>query len=192
LFICVYLWQSLYIYFYKFSQGTMPMSKPFVAILMGSDSDLDTMKACIETLDKLGIGREVNVLSAHRTPAATHSYVQDADQRGCAVFIAAAGMAAHLAGTVAALTVKPVIGVPMEGGPLKGEDALLSTAMMPGGIPVACVAIGKAGAKNAALLAAQILALSDTSLAQRLADDRKSNTASVLAKNEAVHKQFNK
>jgi len=170
----------------------MPMSKPFVAILMGSDSDLDTMKACIETLDKLGIGREVNVLSAHRTPAATHSYVQDADQRGCAVFIAAAGMAAHLAGTVAALTVKPVIGVPMEGGPLKGEDALLSTAMMPGGIPVACVAIGKAGAKNAALLAAQILALSDTSLAQRLADDRKSNTASVLAKNEAVHKQFNK
>ena len=170
----------------------MPMSKPFVAILMGSDSDLDTMKACIETLDKLGIGREVNVLSAHRTPAATHSYVQDADQRGCAVFIAAAGMAAHLAGTVAALTVKPVIGVPMEGGPLKGEDALLSTAMMPGGIPVACVAIGKAGAKNAALLAAQILALSDAGLAQRLADDRKSNTASVLAKNEAVHKQFNK
>jgi 5-(carboxyamino)imidazole ribonucleotide mutase len=192
LFICVYPWQSLYIYFYKFSQGTMPMSKPFVAILMGSDSDLDTMKPCIETLDKLGIAREVNVLSAHRTPAATHSYVQDADQRGCAVFIAAAGMAAHLAGTVAALTVKPVIGVPMEGGPLKGEDALLSTAMMPGGIPVACVAIGKAGAKNAALLAAQILALSDTSLAQRLADDRKSNTASVLAKNEVVHKQFNK
>jgi 5-(carboxyamino)imidazole ribonucleotide mutase len=170
----------------------MPMSKPFVAILMGSDSDLDTMKACIDTLDTLGIGREVNVLSAHRTPAATHTYVQDADQRGCAVFIAAAGMAAHLAGTVAALTVKPVIGVPMEGGPLKGEDALLSTAMMPGGIPVACVAIGKAGAKNAALLAAQILALSDASLAQRLTDDRKSNTASVLAKNEAVHKQFNK
>jgi 5-(carboxyamino)imidazole ribonucleotide mutase len=170
----------------------MPMSKPFVAILMGSDSDLDTMQVCIETLDKLGIGREVNVLSAHRTPVATHAYVQDADQRGCAVFIAAAGMAAHLAGTVAALTVKPVIGVPMEGGPLKGEDALLSTAMMPGGIPVACVAIGKAGAKNAALLAAQILALSDSPLAQRLADDRKSNAASVLAKNDAVHKQFNK
>jgi 5-(carboxyamino)imidazole ribonucleotide mutase len=168
------------------------MSKPFIAILMGSDSDLDTMQACIDMLDKLGIGREVNVLSAHRTPAATHAYVQDADQRGCAVFIAAAGMAAHLAGTVAALTVKPVIGVPMEGGPLKGEDALLSTAMMPGGIPVACVAIGKAGAKNAALLAAQILALSDASLAQRLAEDRKSNTASVLAKNEALRKQFNK
>jgi 5-(carboxyamino)imidazole ribonucleotide mutase len=118
--------------------------------------------------------------------------VQDADRRGCAVFIAAAGMAAHLAGTVAALTVKPVIGVPMEGGPLKGEDALLSTAMMPGGIPVACVAIGTAGAKNAALLAAQILALSDTSLAQHLADDRKSNTAAVLARNEALRKQYNK
>ena len=160
------------------------MTKPFVAILMGSDSDLDTMKACIETLDTFGIGREVNVLSAHRTPAATHAYVQDADKRGCAVFIAAAGMAA--------LTVKPVIGVPMEGGPLKGQDALLSTAMMPGGIPVACVAIGKAGAKNAAILAAQILALADPIIAQRLAEDRKSNTASILAKNEAVHKQFGK
>jgi len=168
------------------------MSKPFVAILMGSDSDLDTMQVCIDTLDKFGIGREVNVLSAHRTPAAAHAYVQDADQRGCAVFIAAAGMAAHLAGTVAALTVKPVIGVPMEGGALKGKDALLSTVMMPGGIPVACVAIGKAGAKNAALLAAQILALSDTTLAQRLTDDRQSNAASVLAKNEAIHKQYSK
>lgn len=168
------------------------MSKPFVAILMGSDSDLDSMQACIETLDKLGIAREVNVLSAHRTPEATHAYVRDADQRGCAVFVAAAGMAAHLAGTVAALTVKPVIGVPMEGGPLKGQDALLSTVMMPGGMPVATVAIGKAGAKNAALLAAQILALSDAGIAQRLVDDRKSNTAAVLAKNEAVRKQFNK
>lgn len=168
------------------------MTKPFVAILMGSDSDLDTMKACIETLDTFGIGREVNVLSAHRTPAATHAYVQDADKRGCAVFIAAAGMAAHLAGTVAALTVKPVIGVPMEGGPLKGQDALLSTAMMPGGIPVACVAIGKAGATNAALLAAQILALADPAMAQRLAEDRKRNAASILTKNDAVQKQFGK
>jgi 5-(carboxyamino)imidazole ribonucleotide mutase len=168
------------------------MSKAFVAILMGSDSDLDSMQACIETLDKLGVAREVNVLSAHRTPEATHAYVRDADQRGAAVFVAAAGMAAHLAGTVAALTVKPVIGVPMEGGPLKGQDALLSTVMMPGGMPVATVAIGKAGAKNAALLAAQILALSDAGIAQRLADDRKSNTAAVLAKNEAVRKQFNK
>lgn len=168
------------------------MTKPFVAILMGSDSDLDTMQACIETLDKLGISREVNVLSAHRTPEATQAYVKDADRRGCACFIAAAGMAAHLAGTVAALTVKPVIGVPMEGGPLKGRDALLATVMMPGGIPVATVAIGKAGARNAALLAAQMLALADGAIAQRLADDRKSSAAAVLAKNDAAHKQFNK
>ena len=168
------------------------MTKPFVAILMGSDSDLDTMQVCIDTLDKFGIAREINVLSAHRTPEATHAYVRDADARGCAVFIAAAGMAAHLAGTVAALTLKPVIGVPIEGGPLKGQDALLSTAMMPGGIPVACVAIGKAGAKNAALLAAQILALSDKDLAKRLLDERRMNSTEVLAKNEAVRKKFNK
>ena len=168
------------------------MTKPFVAILMGSDSDLDTMQACIDTLDKLGVAREVNVLSAHRTPDATHAYVKDADRRGCAVFIAAAGMAAHLAGTVAALTHKPVIGVPMEGGPLKGQDALLSTVMMPGGVPVACVAIGRAGAKNAAVLAAQILALADQELAQRLAADRRANAAEVLAKNETVHKKFGK
>lgn len=168
------------------------MSKPFVAILMGSDSDLETMQGCIDTLDKLGIAREVNVLSAHRTPEATHAYVKDADRRGGAVFIAAAGMAAHLAGTVAALTVKPVIGVPMEGGPLKGQDALLSTVMMPGGIPVASVAIGKAGAKNAALLAAQILALSDATLAQRLTEERQANAKQVLARNDAVHKQFAK
>lgn len=166
--------------------------KPFVAILMGSDSDLDTMQACIDTLDKLGIAREVNVLSAHRTPETTHAYVRDADARGCACFVAAAGMAAHLAGTVAALTVKPVIGVPIGGGALNGQDALLSTVMMPGGIPVACVAIGKAGAKNAALLAAQMLALSDKDLAKRLLDERKMNSTEVLAKNEAVRKKFNK
>jgi 5-(carboxyamino)imidazole ribonucleotide mutase len=166
------------------------MTKPFVAILMGSDSDLETMQSCIDTLDKLGIAREVNVLSAHRTPDATHAYVKDADRRGAAVFVAAAGMAAHLAGTVAALTVKPVIGVPMGGGALNGQDALLSTVMMPGGIPVATVAIGKAGAKNAALLAAQILALSDATLAHKLADERKASAAEVLAKNDAVHKKF--
>ena len=166
------------------------MTKPFVAILMGSDSDLDTMQSAIDTLTKLGIAREVRVLSAHRTPEATHAFVKDADARGCAVFIAAAGMAAHLAGTVAALTLKPVIGVPMEGGPLKGQDALLSTVMMPGGIPVATVAIGKAGAKNAALLAAQILALSDKELAKRLADERKASAAEVAAKDKAVHEKF--
>jgi len=168
------------------------MTKPFVAILMGSDSDLETMQTTVETLDKLQIAREVRVLSAHRTPDATHAYVKDADTRGCAVFIAAAGMAAHLAGTVAALTNKPVIGVPMAAGPLQGQDALLSTVQMPGGIPVACVAIGKAGAKNAAYLAGQIIALSDKELAQRLADDRKANATEILAKDKAMREKFAK
>lgn len=166
------------------------MSKPFVAILMGSDSDLETMQTTIEVLDNFQIAREVRVLSAHRTPDATHAYVKDADGRGCVVFIAAAGMAAHLAGTVAALTHKPVIGVPMAAGPLQGQDALLSTVQMPGGIPVACVAIGKAGAMNAAYLAAQILALSDKELAQRLADQRKKNAAEILAKDKAMRDKF--
>jgi 5-(carboxyamino)imidazole ribonucleotide mutase len=166
------------------------MPKSFVAILMGSDSDLETMQHAIAVLDKLGIAREVNVLSAHRTPDATHAYVKDADARGCAVFIAAAGMAAHLAGTVAALTLKPVIGVPMKGGVLDGLDALLSTVQMPGGIPVATVAIGSAGAKNAAWLAAQMLALGDPSLAARLGTERRANAAEIAAKNEAVRKKF--
>ena len=168
------------------------MTKPFVAILMGSDSDLETMQTTVETLDKFQIAREVRVLSAHRTPDAAHAYVKDADARGCAVFIAAAGMAAHLAGTVAALTNKPVIGVPMAAGPLQGQDALLSTVQMPGGIPVACVAIGKAGAKNAAYLAAQILALSDKELVQRLADERKANATEILARDKAVREKFAK
>jgi len=166
------------------------MTKPFVAILMGSDSDLETMQIAVETLDSLGIAREVRVLSAHRTPDLTHAFVKEADARGCAVFIAAAGMAAHLAGTVAALTLKPVIGVPLDAGPLKGQDALLSTVMMPGGIPVACVAIGKAGAKNAAYLAGEIMALSDPALAKRLAEERKANAAAVAAKDKTVRERF--
>lgn len=166
------------------------MNKPFVAILMGSDSDLETMQAAVEVLDGLGVAREVRVLSAHRTPDATHAFVKEADARGCAVFIAAAGMAAHLAGTVAALTLKPVIGVPLDAGPLKGQDALLSTVQMPGGVPVACVAIGKAGAKNAAHLAAEIMALSDPGLAERLQKERESNAAAVAAKDRAVRERF--
>ncbi len=162
------------------------MSKPFVAILMGSDSDLPVMRATVETLDTLGIPVEVRVSSAHRTPQATHDYVREADRRGCAVFIAAAGLAAHLAGAVAAATVKPVIGVPLDAGPLGGMDSLLSTVQMPGGIPVACVAIGKAGAKNAGYLAAQIIALSDPALAQRLKDEREANAKAILAKNEGL------
>jgi 5-(carboxyamino)imidazole ribonucleotide mutase len=166
------------------------MSKPFVAILMGSDSDLPTMQTTIDVLKKLQVPIEVKITSAHRTPQRTHEYVKDADQRGCAVFIAAAGLAAHLAGTVAGLTVKPVIGVPMEGGPLSGQDALLSTVMMPGGIPVATVAIGKAGAKNAAYLAAQMIALSDDALAQRLTKDREDNAKAIADKDAELQKSI--
>jgi 5-(carboxyamino)imidazole ribonucleotide mutase len=168
------------------------MNKPFVAVLMGSDSDLSTMQNTLDILDQLGVPCEVKIASAHRTPAATHAYVKDADERGCGVFIAAAGLAAHLAGTVAALTLKPVIGVPMDGGPLQGHDALLSTVQMPGGIPVACVAIGKHGAKNAAYLAAQILALNDASLAQRLAKERAANAAEIMAKDRALQEKRGK
>ncbi len=158
------------------------MNKPFVAVLMGSDSDLPILQSTMDVLESLQIPFEAKITSAHRTPAVTHAYVEGADARGCAVFIAAAGLAAHLAGTVAGLTLKPVIGVPLDAGPLQGMDALLSTVQMPGGIPVACVAVGKPGAKNAAYLAAQMLALSDADLAARLKADREANAASVQAK----------
>jgi len=128
------------------------MSNAFVAVLMGSDSDLPVMQQA----------------------------------RGCKVFVCAAGLAAHLAGAVAGLTTRPVIGVPIDGGPLNGQDSLLSTVMMPGGVPVATVAIGKAGAKNAAYLAAQILAVADDALADRVAADRQANADSVIAKDAAL------
>lgn len=162
------------------------MSSSFVAVLMGSDSDIQVMQAAIDVLNKLGIPFEATITSAHRTPDETREYVLDADQRGCAVFIAGAGMAAHLAGAVAAHTVKPVIGVPIDSGPMQGLDALLSTVQMPGGIPVATVAIGKAGAKNAAYLAAQIMAISDEKLMHLLTQDRKSNAQSMQEKNKAL------
>lgn len=167
------------------------MAKSFVAILMGSDSDLPKVQAAIDVLKKLDIPVEVKVHSAHRTPDATHSFVKDADKRGVAAFIACAGMAAHLAGVVASLTVKPVIGVPIDAGPLNGMDALLSTAQMPGGIPVATVAIGKAGAKNAGYLAAQIIALGDKELADRLRMERQANAEAILAKDAALQQQLN-
>jgi len=153
---------------------------------MGSDSDLPVMQVTLEVLDALRIPSELKITSAHRTPEATHAYVKDADRRGCAVFIAAAGLAAHLAGAVAALTLRPVIGVPLDAGPLHGMDALLSTVQMPGGIPVATVAIGKAGAKNAAYLAAQILALSDADLAERLGRERSAIADEVIAKDAGL------
>ncbi|OGT35619.1 MAG: 5-(carboxyamino)imidazole ribonucleotide mutase [Gammaproteobacteria bacterium RBG_16_51_14] len=163
---------------------------PFVAVLMGSDSDLPTMQSTLDVLDQFGIRKEVKITSAHRTPDMTQAYVKDADARGCAVFIAAAGLAAHLAGAVAGLTLKPVIGVPMDTGPLQGMDALLSTVQMPGGIPVACVAIGKAGAKNAGYLAAQILAMKDAGLAQQLREERAANAVAIREKDTAVQRQL--
>jgi 5-(carboxyamino)imidazole ribonucleotide mutase len=158
------------------------MSKPFIAVLMGSDSDLPVLQSTMDVLKSLEIPFEVKITSAHRTPAATHAYVKDADSRGCLVFICAAGLAAHLAGAVAGLTLKPVIGVPLDAGPLQGMDSLLSTVQMPGGIPVATVAVGKPGAKNAAYLAAQILALSDLELAARIRAEREANAVAVQAK----------
>ncbi|MAT94255.1 MAG: 5-(carboxyamino)imidazole ribonucleotide mutase [Halioglobus sp.] len=165
------------------------MSKPFVAIVMGSDSDLPVMEACFDVLRSFDVPFEARITSAHRTPEVTKEYVVDAEQRGCAAFIAAAGMAAHLAGAVSATTVRPVIGVPMNAS-LDGLDALLSTVQMPAGIPVASVAIGKAGAKNAAYLATQILSVSDDALAQKLRDERAANAQNIQAKDAALQEQL--
>lgn len=163
---------------------------PFVAVLMGSASDWSKMEATTEILSDLAINFEVRVSSAHRTPSETIEYVSDAEHRGCGVFICAAGLAAHLAGAVAAHTIKPVLGVPMDAGALSGLDALLSTVQMPGGIPVATVAIGSAGAKNAAYLAAQILALNDDALAQRLVNDRASNRNKITEQNSQIQESL--
>ena len=144
----------------------------FVSIIMGSKSDYEIMKECAFTLQKFGVAYEMIISSAHRSPERTKKYIQDAEKKGAQVFIAAAGMAAHLAGAVAATTTRPVLGVPMESGPLGGEDALLSTVMMPSGMPVGTLAIGKAGAVNAAFLAIQIMALDDDELKTKLDEDR--------------------
>ncbi|HJN96879.1 MAG TPA: 5-(carboxyamino)imidazole ribonucleotide mutase [Gammaproteobacteria bacterium] len=162
------------------------MSTPFVSILMGSESDLNIMQATADTLQQLQIHYEIKITSAHRTPAATQQFISDAESRGCQVFIAGAGLAAHLAGATAAHTTKPVIGVPIDSGPLNGLDALLSTVQMPGGIPVATVAIGKAGAKNAAYLAAQILSLSDAALAERVKTERTANAEKIKSQDQAL------
>ncbi|MEE8483986.1 MAG: 5-(carboxyamino)imidazole ribonucleotide mutase [Nitrospinota bacterium] len=138
-----------------------------VMVLIGSESDRSTIQKTADILGEFGVIYEMHVASAHRTPDRTRDLVEEGEKAGVKIFIAAAGLAAHLAGFVAAHTERPVIGVPMEGGPLKGHDALLSTVQMPGGIPVATVAIGDAGAKNAALLAIRILALNDADLAKK-------------------------
>jgi 5-(carboxyamino)imidazole ribonucleotide mutase len=159
------------------------MMTSFVAILMGSKNDMTVMSKTVDVLKQLGIKYEVNVLSAHRTPMLTQKYVKDATQRGAQVFIAAAGLAAHLAGAVAANTIRPVIGVPIDAGGLGGLDALLSTVQMPGGLPVATTAIGKPGAQNAAILAAQILATHDDSLADKLQQMRDNKKQELIAAN---------
>ena len=156
-----------------------------VAILMGSDSDLEVMKGAAEVLDKFSIPYEINVLSAHRTPRETTDYVVSAPAKGVKVLIAGAGGAAHLAGVCAAHFTGPVIGVPIKSKALKGLDSLLSTVQMPPGVPVATVGID--AAKNAGLLAVKILATADEALAQKLDDYMKKQTEKVLEKNEKLH-----
>ncbi len=151
----------------------------FVSIIIGSKSDYEVMSECEETFKKFGVPYEIIISSAHRSPERTKEYIKNAEAKGAQAFIAAAGMAAHLAGAVAAATTKPVIGVPMASGELRGEDALLSTVMMPAGMPVGTVAIGKAGAVNAAYMAIQILALNDDELRVKLQEDRVSKSKKV-------------
>jgi phosphoribosylaminoimidazole carboxylase PurE protein len=146
----------------------MSQTTPTVSIVMGSSSDLDVMLEAASVLDQLGVSYDVEVTSAHRSPDRTHRYVKAAVKKGTRIFIVGAGAAAHLAGVVAAQTTLPVIGVPLPGSALNGVDALYSTVMMPAGVPVATMAIGKAGATNAAVLAAQILAVSDANLGEKL------------------------
>ena len=155
-------------------------STPSVGIVMVSTSDWGTMKNCTVVLDEFGISHEVKVLSAHRTPNEAADWANSAHGRGIKVIIAAAGGAAHLAGAMAAQTVIPIIGVPMTGWALDGLDSLLSTVQMPRGIPVATVAIGKAGAVNAALLAIQILAVTDKQLTDKLLEHRQSQAKAIL------------
>jgi len=163
---------------------------PQVGIIMGSDSDFATMKSCLETLRQYDIPCELRVSSAHRSPEQTAEYARTARDRGIEVIIAAAGMAAHLAGVIAAHTTLPVIGVPIASGSLQGIDALLSTVQMPPGIPVATVGIGSAGAKNAALLALQILSLKDSRLTGILHQHKSDLAQSVQQKNEKLQQEI--
>ncbi len=160
--------------------------QPLVGILMGSDSDWEVMREAANTLKSLGIPFEASVSSAHRTPDRTFKYAETAAERGIQVLIAGAGAAAHLAGVVAAATPLPVIGIPLAATGLQGMDALLSTVQMPGGVPVATMAIGKAGAKNAALFAVRILALSHPQIGQNLSRQRQEMTAAVVVKDQAL------
>ena len=167
----------------------MTSTAPRVGILMGSDSDWDVMSAAAARLDAFGVPYEVTVTSAHRAPQRTAEYASTARDRGLQVVIAGAGAAAHLAGVVAAHTILPVIGVPLEAGSLRGLDALLATVQMPAGVPVATVAVGKSGADNAAILAVQILSVADAALAQRLATFKADLARQVDEKNARLQQQ---
>ena len=161
-----------------------------IGIIMGSDSDLPVVQKAAETLERHGVPFEVHIFSAHRTPDEARDFARNARKNGFGAIIAAAGKAAHLAGSIAANTTLPVIGIPLKSSVLDGVDALLSTVQMPSGIPVATVAID--GAVNAALLSMEILAVSDNEIAEKLEALRREETAKVLAKNAAVEEQFNK
>jgi phosphoribosylaminoimidazole carboxylase PurE protein len=161
-----------------------------VAVVMGSDSDLAIMESCMETLQELQIPYEMRILSAHRTPHAVGEFAASFDEKGIRVVIAAAGMAAHLAGVMAGHTTLPVIGVPMTGGAFNGADALLATVQMPRGVPVATVAVGKSGAVNAAVLAAQIIAIADPDVTARVKAHRAKQTDEVLAKDTELRRSW--
>ncbi|GAB4163483.1 MAG: 5-(carboxyamino)imidazole ribonucleotide mutase [Planctomycetota bacterium] len=161
-----------------------------IAFVLGSDSDLPVLEGAFEALSGMGIGFSVRILSAHRTPDEAAQFARGAAQSGVRVLIGVAGMAAHLAGALAAHSLLPVLGVPVDAGPLGGEDALVSTAMMPAGIPVAAMGIGKAAAKNAALFAVRILALSDPGIAEKLRRNRDEERRKTLAKDEAIRERF--
>ncbi|HEV3443465.1 MAG TPA: 5-(carboxyamino)imidazole ribonucleotide mutase [Gemmataceae bacterium] len=166
------------------------MTSPLVALVMGSDSDLPTVKEACEALRSFGVPFVVRVLSAHRSPEELVAFVKQAEQNGVRIFIAAAGGAAHLAGVVAAHTARPVLGIPIQTSALNGLDSLLSMVQMPGGVPVATMAIGAAGAKNAGLFAVQVLALQDAALDQKLKAYRREQAEKVRQKDQAVQKDF--
>jgi 5-(carboxyamino)imidazole ribonucleotide mutase len=165
------------------------MSNPRIAIIVGSDSDLPAMEEGFKVLRDFAVPFELKVLSAHRSPALVHAFVKSAVKRRIKIIIAAAGGAAHLAGVIASLTRLPVIGVPMETKSLRGIDSLLSTVQMPSGVPVATMAIGRAGAKNAAIFAIQILALTESKTADKLESFKKKLSAEVAAKNASLRRQ---
>ena len=170
--------------------GTTSHSQSDVLILMGSASDWKHLRGAVSVLEDLGVSFEVHVSSAHRTPERTVELVRSAEAGGCRVFICAAGMAAHLAGVVAAHTVRPVLGVPLPGGVLDGVDALLSTVQMPGGIPVATFAVGPAGARNAAFFAAQIISSERPELRRALEDARRADAEKVEAADRKIEAEL--